>query len=198
MFKQQNELIKQLSDKQILTQLYLTQILLLTVAVILSIILVDGVGGFLQIWKLNDLSFLTYGSMIAIVVIGIDFLIMKYVPKALYDDGGINERIFEKRSVIHIVFLTALIAITEEFLFRGVLQTHFGLWIASIIFALLHFRYLTKWLLFTMVVAISFLLGIFYEWTDSLYTTIFAHFIIDLVFALQIRIQFLKRGETKK
>ncbi|MFC0271567.1 lysostaphin resistance A-like protein [Metabacillus herbersteinensis] len=194
MYKQQNELIKMLSDKQIISQLYLTQMLLLTLAIILSMILVDGIEEFFQIWRLNDLTFLTYGSIIAIIVIGFDFLIMKFVPKEFYDDGGINERIFEKRSIIHIVFLTALIAATEEFLFRGVLQTHFGLWIASIIFALLHFRYLTKWLLFTMVVAVSFLLGIFYEWTDSLYTTIFAHFIIDLVFALQIRFQYLKRG----
>jgi membrane protease YdiL (CAAX protease family) len=88
--------------------------------------------------------------------------------------------------------LTALIAISEEILFRGVLQTHFGIWVASLIFAILHFRYLSKWLLFTMVVSISFLLGIVYDLTETLYTTIIAHFLIDLVFAIQIRLQFVK------
>jgi membrane protease YdiL (CAAX protease family) len=77
-------------------------------------------------------------------------------------------------------------------LFRGVLQTHLGIWIASLVFAILHFRYLSKWLLFIMVVSISFLLGIVYEITDTLYTTILAHFLIDLVFAIQIRLQYLK------
>jgi membrane protease YdiL (CAAX protease family) len=43
-----------------------------------------------------------------------------------------------------------------------------------------------------MVVSISFLLGIVYEMTETLYTTIIAHFIIDLVFAIQIRLQFVK------
>jgi membrane protease YdiL (CAAX protease family) len=144
------------------------------------------------LWKVRDHSFLVYGIGVALFVIIVDFTIMEIAPSHLIDDGGINEKLFEKRSIPHILVLTALIAVSEEILFRGVLQTHLGIWIASLVFAILHFRYLSKWLLFTMVVSISFVLGIVYEITDTLHTTILAHFLIDLVFAIQIRLQYIK------
>ncbi|MGG3925706.1 type II CAAX endopeptidase family protein [Metabacillus fastidiosus] len=195
MLKKQNELIKQLSDKQIVQQLYFTQILLLFISFILSFFLFDSYADFMDLWKISDYQFIFCGAVVAFIVILLDFIVTKFAPKKLYDDGGINEKLFAKRSVPHIFFLTAFIAFTEEFLFRGVLQTSFGLWTASIIFAIMHFRYVTKWLLFTVVLLTSFLLGIVYEWTDNLYTTIIAHFIIDLLFAIQIRLRFLRKGE---
>jgi membrane protease YdiL (CAAX protease family) len=190
--KKQNELIKQLTDKQIVQNLYFTQFLLLFIAIALGFFLFDQIEEFLDLWVIRDYLFVIYGIGLALIVIIVDFIIMKVAPSRLTDDGGINEKIFEKRSIPHIIILTALIAISEEILFRGVLQTHFGIWVASLIFAILHFRYLSKWLLFTMVVSISFLLGIVYEMTETLYTTIIAHFLIDLVFAIQIRLQFIK------
>ena len=198
MLKKQNELIKQLTDKQIVQNLYFTQFLLLCIAIALGFFLFDQIEEFLDLWVIRDYLFVIYGIGLALIVIIVDFIIMKVAPSRLTDDGGINEKIFEKRSIPHIIVLTALIAISEEILFRGVLQTHFGIWVASLIFAILHFRYLSKWLLFTMVVTISFLLGIVYEMTETLYTTIIAHFLIDLVFAIQIRLQFIKRGERNK
>ncbi|WP_260445628.1 CPBP family intramembrane glutamic endopeptidase [Metabacillus elymi] len=198
MLKKQNELIKQLTDKQIVQNLYFTQFLLLFIAIALGFFLFDQIEQYLDLWVIKNYLFVIYGIGLALIVIIVDFIIMKVAPSRLTDDGGINEKIFEKRSIPHIFVLTALIAISEEILFRGVLQTHFGIWTASLIFAILHFRYLSKWLLFTMVVTISFLLGIVYEMTETLYTTIIAHFLIDLVFAIQIRLQFIKRGERNK
>ena len=192
MFKKQIELINQLTDKQIVQNLYFTQLLLLSIAIALGFFLFDEIEEFLDLWVIRDYLFVIYGIGLALIVIIVDFIIMKVAPSRLTDDGGINEKIFEKRSIPHIIVLTALIALSEEILFRGVLQTHYGIWVASLIFAILHFRYLSKWLLFTMVVSISFLLGIVYEMTETLYTTIIAHFFIDLVFAIQIRLQFLK------
>lgn len=90
--------------------------------------------------------------------------------------------------------MTLLISFSEEILFRGVLQTHIGLWAASFIFTVLHFRYLAKWLLFMMVAGISLLLGLIYEWTGNLFVPVTAHFIIDAVFACQIRFQYVRRG----
>ncbi len=78
---------------------------------------------------------------------------------------------------------------TEEWLFRGVVQTHWGLGAASVIFAVLHVRYLEKWFLFLMVVLISLFLGALYEQTGSLWVTVVAHFLIDVVLALHIRLQ---------
>ncbi|MCM3440835.1 lysostaphin resistance A-like protein [Metabacillus halosaccharovorans] len=195
MFKNQNELIKQLTDKQIVQNLYFTQLLLICFSFVLGIFLFHDVYEFFQLFQKRDLQFIYYGIGTALFVIIVDFIIFKLAPKNLVDDGGINEKIFQKRSVPHIIFLTALIAVSEEILFRGVIQTHFGLWIASLIFAVLHFRYLSKWLLFIMVISISFLLGVVYEITENLYTTILAHFLIDLIFAIQIRVQYV-RGEN--
>ncbi|WP_034332315.1 CPBP family intramembrane glutamic endopeptidase [Bacillus sp. J37] len=195
MFKNQNEQIKQLTDNQIVQNLYFTQLLLICFSFVLGIFLFHDVYEFLQLFDIRDLQFIYYGIGTALFVIIVDFIIFKLAPKDLVDDGGINEKIFQKRSVPHIIFLTALIAVSEEILFRGVIQTHLGLLIASLIFAVLHFRYLSKWLLFIMVISISFLLGVVYEITENLYTTILAHFLIDLIFAIQIRVQYV-RGEN--
>ncbi|WP_240050803.1 CPBP family intramembrane glutamic endopeptidase [Metabacillus litoralis] len=191
MFKKQNEIIKHLTDKQIVQNLYFTQLLLLVLSLVLSVFLFNSPQSFFELFEYKNLTFIYYGIGVALLVIIVDFIIFKVSPSDLVDDGGINEKIFSKRSILHIIFLTALIAFSEELLFRGVLQTNLGIWIASIIFAILHFRYLSKWLLFIMVVTISFLLGVVYDITGSLYTTIIAHFLIDLVFAIQIRLQYV-------
>ncbi|MEK1830639.1 CPBP family intramembrane glutamic endopeptidase [Priestia megaterium] len=72
---------------------------------------------------------------------------MKCVPEHLYDDGGINERLFANRSVPHLILICIIVACSEEILFRGVIQVQFGLFWASIVFALVHIRYLKKWFL---------------------------------------------------
>ncbi|MDQ0232928.1 CPBP family intramembrane glutamic endopeptidase [Metabacillus malikii] len=192
MLKKQSEQIKELTDKEIVISLYMTQLLIFVFSCILSLFLFNSYNEFKVMWDLSSVKVIYYGVSVAAIVIVIDYVLMKVLPVHLLDDGGVNDKIFKNRSIPHIVILTGIIAISEEFLFRGVIQTNYGIWIASIIFALLHFRYVTKWVLFTLVISISFLLGIVYELTDSLYTTILAHFIIDLVFAIQIRLKFIK------
>lgn len=192
MFKNQSDQIKQLSDKQVLQSLYFTQILLITLSIVISIFLFKNINDFLKLWEYKDNDFLLFGFITALIVILIDYILMKLLPSHLLDDGGVNEKIFKNRNVLHIIFLTALIAFSEELLFRGIIQTHFGLLVASLIFAILHFRYVTKIVLFIMVVSVSFLLGIVYELTNTIYSTMIAHFIIDVVFAIQIRRKFLK------
>ncbi len=198
MFKKQNELIKQLTDKQIVQNLYFTQFLLICLSFIIGLFLFRNVQDFFSLFHMRNLHFIYFGIGTALFVIIVDFIIFKTAPKDLVDDGGINEKIFEKRTIPHIIFLTALIAVSEEILFRGVIQSHFGLWIASLIFAVLHFRYLSKWLLFIMVMSISFLLGVVYEITSNLFTTILAHFLIDLVFAIQIRVQYVREVKNNE
>lgn len=192
MFRKQNEVIKQLTDKQIVHNLYFTQLILLIISSVLAILLFNNVEEFIELWIITDARIIGYGIAVACIVIVVDLIITKLAPPHLVDDGGINNKLFEKRSIPHIILLTAIIAISEELLFRGVLQSHLGIWVASLIFAILHFRYLSKWILFIMVISISFLLGIVYELTESIYTTIIAHFLIDLVFAIQIRLNYKK------
>ncbi|CAN2250681.1 CPBP family intramembrane glutamic endopeptidase [Bacillus vallismortis] len=184
-----------MSDRDMLKQLYVTQFLILIAAAAAGLFFFEDVRDVQKLWDIRDMRIIWYGVSIAVIVILADMAVMKWCPPHLYDDGGINKKIFSKRSIPHIIFLTLLIAFAEEMLFRGVLQTHIGLWAASLIFAVLHFRYLSKWLLFIMVTAISFLLGLMYEWTGNLFVPVTAHFIIDAVFACQIRFEHVRRDK---
>ncbi|MFT4413133.1 lysostaphin resistance A-like protein [Fredinandcohnia humi] len=197
MGKRQADIIKKLNDKEILFHLYLTQGLLLLVSIGLGFFLFDNLSSFLDLWVLKDWNIILIGGGTAIVVVIIDSLIMKWLPKSMYDDGGINERIFQNRSIPHIFILCLLISLTEEILFRGILQTHFGLVVASIIFALLHVRYLYKWVLLVSVILLSFLLGYIYEIFQNLWITVFAHFLIDLIFAVKLRVDSKSKIENE-
>ena len=193
MLKKQTEIISRLSDREMLKQLYFSQLLMLCTAVLTGAFLFDDINDFFSLWNIRDIRILTFGVPLAVFVIAVDLAVMKWVPEHMYDDEGINQKLFRSRSYFHIVVLTLFIAFTEEILFRGIIQTHFGIWAASIIFALLHFRYLRKWLLFVMVVLISFLLGISFLKTDNLFVPVTAHFLIDAASAFQIRFQHVRR-----
>ncbi|MFS0822917.1 CPBP family intramembrane glutamic endopeptidase [Bacillus sp. 1P02SD] len=191
MGRRQADIIKHLPDKEIVFHLYLTQGILLVVSLVLGFFLFDNWASFIKLWTLKDWNILFIGSAFAMVVVFVDFLLMKWLPEAMYDDGGINERIFQRRSIPHIFILCLLISFSEEILFRGVIQTHFGLLIASFIFAILHVRYLYKWVLLTSVVLLSFLLGYVYELYQNLWITVYAHFWIDFIFAVKLRKDYL-------
>ncbi|WP_102345737.1 CPBP family intramembrane glutamic endopeptidase [Bacillus sp. Marseille-P3661] len=192
MVRKQSDLIKNMKDTEVLVHLYLTQAIILVLAGIMGYFLFEDLHAFQQIWKWDIKEILLYGGGSAIIVIIIDYTLMKFVPKNMYDDGGINEKVFQQRPVWSIFIISLVVAFTEEIFFRGVIQTHFGYITASIIFAILHIRYLYKWLLFTIVVGLSFFIGWIYIVTNNLWVTIFAHFLIDFVFALIIRIQYLR------
>ncbi|MBY8913651.1 CPBP family intramembrane metalloprotease [Bacillus sp. YC2] len=187
-------MIHQLTDQEIVKQLYFTQFVILIASAVAGFFFFENIHDFFKLWNIRDEYIILYGVPLAVFVIFTDMAVMKWCPRHLYDDGGINELLFRNRPVPHLLFLTLLIAFAEEILFRGVLQTHIGLWAASLVFAVLHFRYLTKWLLFIMVTGISLMLGLIYEWTGNLFVPITAHFIIDAVFACQIRFQYVRRG----
>ncbi|MBB5323447.1 hypothetical protein HNQ34_000524 [Anoxybacillus tepidamans] len=189
--KRQSEQVRSMSDREVLLHLYITQFLLLAAAGLMSWWLFDG-SSFQRLFRVDVPMIVQYGGGGALVVLALDFLMMRYLPKKWYDDGGINEKIFRTRSIPHLFLLCMLIAFSEELLFRGVIQTSFGLLMASAIFAALHVRYLSKWFLFTTVVLLSFFLGYLYDVTENLWVTIFAHFLIDFVLAVHIRLTYLQ------
>ncbi|WP_144556998.1 CPBP family intramembrane glutamic endopeptidase [Bacillus pumilus] len=195
MIEQHRRIIEKLTDRQVVEQLYFTQLLMLIVSFLLGIFMFDQWTDFTALWQIHDMRILTYGIGGALLVIIVDSIVMKVFPAHMYDDGGLNEKMFKNRSIPHIVWLTLLIAFSEEILFRGIVQQQFGLEIASIVFALLHFRYLSKILLFILVVSISIFLGLLYEWTGNLFVPVMTHFVIDLVFACQIRLKYKGRDE---
>ena len=108
----------------------------------------------LFIWDLQQI--ILWGGIAGVAVVLLDLILMKLLPSHYYDDGGLNERIFRNRSISQIAFIAAIVAIPEEILFRGMIQTHFGLISSSIIFAIVHYRYLFNWYLFLNVIGLSF------------------------------------------
>ncbi|KAB2493749.1 CPBP family intramembrane glutamic endopeptidase [Priestia endophytica] len=175
------------SDRELVWSLYGTQGLLFLLTVGLLFFLHDQPAELGEYFQLDFRELFLFGMLPALVVVAVDLLLTIKLPSHLYDDGGINRQIFRSRSFWHIVFLCLLISFVEELLFRGVVQAHIGLVGASIIFALIHVRYLTKPVLFISVVLMSFMIGLLFWWTDNLLVTMTAHFVIDFVLALYIR-----------
>lgn len=91
-----------------------------------------------------------------------------------------------------------VVAVAEELFFRGILQTALGFAAASLIFALVHIRYLFKWYLTLNVVLLSFGMGWLFEMTGNLAVTITMHFIIDFMLGLAIRNRSKKKSFIKK
>ncbi|MGG0284556.1 type II CAAX endopeptidase family protein [Peribacillus butanolivorans] len=198
MKNKQAELIKQLTDKQLLYNLFLTQIILLTLAFFLGIILFNDRSTFFDLFIFNDLNIVLFGIPAGIIVVLFDLFMMKVTPSSYQDDGGINERIFSSLSYSMIFVVALVVAISEELLFRGVLQTHLGLLWTSIIFAAVHYRYLFNWFLFLNVLVLSFFIGFLFEWTNNLLVTITAHFLIDFILGVLIRRKKAKRVEQER
>ncbi|TCT25608.1 hypothetical protein EDD68_103163 [Melghiribacillus thermohalophilus] len=183
----QAEMIKQMSDRELLNQLYLSQIILLVLGILGSFLFFSSLENWLSMFKWNGKEIFLFGAVSGIVFVLVDLFLMKVLPERHMDDGGINERIFKNRSLLHITFLSLLIAFTEELLFRGVIQTTFGYVTGSLLFALVHIRYIVKPVLLLSILLISFYFGYIYEITENLNVTIMAHFTVDFLLGLYIR-----------
>ncbi|XJZ26077.1 CPBP family intramembrane glutamic endopeptidase [Bacillota bacterium Lsc_1132] len=196
MKKKYNEMVNELSDKELLFHLYATQVLLIGVSFVLGMIFFDRFSVFRHI-RIDDLNIITVGAAGGIFVVAIDLILMKWLPNSFYDDGGLNEKIFRNRSILHIAFMAFLVAFSEEFLFRGIIQAKFGLIAASTLFALVHFRYLFNWFLFVDVVLLSFFIGAVFWLTDNLAVTVVMHFIIDFLLGIYMRWKSKKNEEEQ-
>ncbi|MEN1969128.1 CPBP family intramembrane glutamic endopeptidase [Lentibacillus sp. N15] len=183
----QRDIVNQLTDEQLTKQLLLSQGFILFLSILFSYFLFDHLSEWMQLFRVDIQEIIYHGVIPGCIVVAVDMILMYLLPERYYDDGGINQRIFANRSVFGIVKLVLLIAIAEELLFRGVLQTAAGYIIASIIFTIVHVRYLKKPVLLISVLLVSFYLGYMFELTGNLLTTITAHFIIDFLTGLFIR-----------
>lgn len=185
----QADVIKQLTDRQLKTQLIASQLIFLVIGLLLSWIFFERLSDWFTLFsfKVNDL--LLYGVLPAIGLVIFELILYQMLPKTVFDDGGINERIFKHQSILWIAFISAVVAISEEMLFRGVLQVTFGYWFASILFAVIHFRYLRKPLLFLFIFVTSFLIGYLFLITNNLIVTIVFHFMVDFLLGLFLKYQ---------
>lgn len=187
--KKQTELIKQLSNEELKRQLIFSQSILIVLGVLLSLFLFESMTEWFSYFTLDLSEIAYYGVLSGVIIVSIDLLLMFIFPKKYYDDGGLNERIFQDRSISEIFGLTLFIAISEELLFRGVIQTTFGYVVASVVFALIHIRYLKKPVLLISVLLISFYIGYLFLLTENLFVTITSHFVVDFTLGVVIRFQ---------
>jgi uncharacterized protein len=186
MKKKYFELINGLTDKDLLFHLYMTQVILCGISLLLGFIFYDHFS-YLENISLDDSRVFTIGIPAGLTVVLFDILLMKWLPTSFYDDGGLNERIFKNRNIFHILIIALFVAFSEELLFRGIIQTKVGLIFASIIFAIIHYRYLFNWFLFINIVVLSFFIGLIYDWTNNLLVTIVMHFVIDFLLGVYIK-----------
>ncbi|SER43677.1 CPBP family intramembrane glutamic endopeptidase [Salisediminibacterium halotolerans] len=182
----QAELVQRMTDKELLLNLYVSQLIILTAAAVLSRWFFGDVLHFINLieWSRADL---TAGIFFALIVVCLQLAMYQLLPSSWLDDGGINMRMFARRHPAHIVWLSVIVGFSEEVLFRAVLQEQFGLVLASAAFALIHIRYLAKPVLFTTVVVLSFSLGLLYIYTANLLTVITAHIFIDMLLGFYIK-----------
>lgn len=103
----------------------------------------------------------------------------EFVKQILTYRGGLS-------IVLNVLIFAFLPAICEEFLFRGVMQKlfikatkniHLGIVITSLIFALVHGRYLT----FFPLLFMGLVLGYLFVYSKSIWTNILLHFINNAV-----------------
>ncbi|WP_261129173.1 CPBP family intramembrane glutamic endopeptidase [Bacillus sp. Marseille-Q3570] len=189
MFKQlnQKELIQSLSQRELYLNLYFTQGIFLLLTVILSFFFNQGFADWLVLFRMEWRTIFLWSVPVIILVVLVDVMLWKKAPRRLIDDGGINERIFSTITYFHLFVITLVIGVCEELLFRGVLQTNIGYVPASLLFTLLHIRYITKPVLLIFASTLSFLLGGIFIITGNLLIPVFIHIAIDFLLGLIIR-----------
>ncbi|AOM82773.1 CPBP family intramembrane glutamic endopeptidase [Salisediminibacterium beveridgei] len=184
--KRQIELVDQMTDRELLLNVYATQIIILSVAFGLSWIISGSPVDWIKTVSFSADAILA-GVIFAVIIVALEIFMDKHLPHQWLDDGGINERLFRSISPFHILILTAIIGISEEILFRGVIQEQFGLVVASVLFAAVHVRYWHNRFLFSFMVVLSFMFGLVYLWSGNLLSVIIAHVLIDFLLGLYIK-----------
>ncbi|WP_117160720.1 CPBP family intramembrane glutamic endopeptidase [Paraliobacillus sp. X-1268] len=192
MKNKQAAIIATMTSKQVRQQVYISQSLLLIISLICAWFIYGSFTFFSELFEGSVTEIMLYGLLPGFIVVIIDMVMYKTLPKRYWDDGGINEKIFRGSNIYQIIMLTMFVAIAEEVLFRGVLQPSIGYIATSLLFAFIHIRYLFKPVLFNSVVMLSFYIGFMFEITNNLGVTIIMHFVIDCSLALYLR--FFRRG----
>ncbi|MFC0188425.1 lysostaphin resistance A-like protein [Fictibacillus aquaticus] len=185
-----------LTPKELIINVYLTQMIFFACAVILSYIF-NIPEPWLTLNAVSQWQFFT-GVLSAAAAVSASYVLKRMLPEQSLDDGGINEKLFGSISTLHILFLSAVIAVCEEYLFRGTLQPLIGLTGSSLVFVLLHFRYIKKPFLLLFVVFLSIWLGLLYEWSGSIWLPILFHFLFDAISGMMIARDYRRNSERKR
>jgi membrane protease YdiL (CAAX protease family) len=178
--------LEQLDVRTLRLNLYLTQGLVITAAAVASF-LMHGWHGTRALFAFPGWRDLAYAVGAAVLVAAVSIGMERFLPRRWQDDGHVNERIFLGLSLPQTILLCTLIGFGEEWLFRGVVQPLAGNGWTSLLFTLVHFRYLRKPLLLVSVFGTSCLLGALFDLHGRLLPPVAAHVAIDLILAVYVQ-----------
>lgn len=188
--KQKRVSIDDISPRTLIINLYVTQAIIFTVAWAL----LWWQNGFNEeLWHFKSASVWLWGIGMGLLVVVLDLVLSYLFPQLMVDHSGVNVKLFRNRPIWHIFLMTAVIAFCEELLFRGALQPLIGIFWTSVIFTIIHFRYLSQWLMIVVVFFISIGLGTLLQMTGSLITPIVAHFVIDFTLGILLKCGYLEK-----
>lgn len=177
-----------LSDRILILNLYATQ----GIVLVLACLLLWWQGRFsFDLWRVESWTIWLWGIAFGWCIVFLNLIMTHLFPAWMTDDSGINEKLFRKRPVWHIFVMTLVVAFSEEMLFRGALQPVIGIFWTSVVFTLIHFRYLKQWLMTAFVFVISLGFGGLVVVTHSIVAPMVAHFVVDFTLGLSLRLGYL-------
>ncbi|MFM1652754.1 CPBP family intramembrane glutamic endopeptidase [Brevibacillus sp. B_LB10_24] len=178
--------LKEMDQRTLYLNLLLTQGIVLCAGIILSL----TVHGWQESWLLFRFPgwrAMAFAVGAASAIAALSLLLERILPKQWLDDGELNRRIFHGLSMWQTALLCGLVGLSEEWLFRGVIQPLAGNLLTSLAFALIHFRYLRKPFLSLTVFLTSLVLGWLYQSAQSLLVPIEAHSLFNFFMVLSIQ-----------
>jgi len=188
---------QEIDEATLRLNLWLTQGLVLIMAAGSSL-WAHGFQGTMELFRFPLWSSLIWSGCVIAAIVLLSIVMDKYLPKRWQDDGSVNMRIFGSMSPVTTLLVCIAVGVGEEWLFRGVLQSFAGNFWTSVLFTLVHVRYVTKPLMVISVFGTSWLLGMLFTYSGSLWSPIVAHIGIDLLLAFYLQaIMKKEKGEKK-
>lgn len=119
------------------------------------------------------------------MVLGL-FLLTKLRPPEYFYDEAVD-LLMKSLNMGQLLIVFIIGGVAEELVFRGIVQVWIGLIPSSIVFMLIHIRYLKKPLMALGTLCLSLILGGLYIVTGSIWPCIIAHIAINMTTAWAIK-----------
>lgn len=181
--------------KTIVINLYITQSLILFIGMCIIFFQSQAV---LEVLKIGETRDFIWSAVCCLLAMIMNVILTPLVPESEQPNDDLVMRLAKGIPLWHLAWICLVVGFCEELLFRGALQYSLGPYWTSILFALIHVRYLKHWVLTGMVFLISYGLGLLYEYTGNLWSTIVAHACYDFIMFIFIRYHIGGRHESKR
>lgn len=127
----------------------------------------------------------------SVLLLTLQFFFHKYISKDRMVDE-INTLLINTFSLPELLGIFFFGALAEEILFRGIIQPYWGIWLTSLLFTIIHFRYLRKIVLLIEVYLMGIILGFSYLVTETIWVPVLCHLSVNFITAFLIKRGWLK------